>query len=129
LSSPDIDATVTRFDADTPRERLGLAAEAILAHRKRDSDRATFEAEAAVLAFDHGRFTFSVTDEQRSRLDDLLGEYPVFKVAQPETRKADSGTVYVSAVTDPKHAADFVEAAFRSVYELPEDYRLWVAAV
>jgi UDP:flavonoid glycosyltransferase YjiC (YdhE family) len=120
---------VTRFDADGPRERRGLAAEAILAHRKRDSDRTTFEADDVALVFDDGRFTFSVTDEQRPRLDDLLGEYPVFKIAQPETRKADPGTVYVSAVTDPKHAADFVEAAFRSVYELPEDYRLWVTAV
>jgi hypothetical protein len=63
------------------------------------------------------------------RLDAVLAEFPVFKVAHPETRKADEGVVHVSAIADPKHAADFVETLFREVYDRPEDYRLWVAEV
>ncbi|MFB6183061.1 MAG: hypothetical protein ABEI96_00765 [Haloarculaceae archaeon] len=124
---------MTRFDASRPRDRGALVADAITAHRKRDSDRAVFEAvdddRRETLSFADGQVTFVVTDDQYERLTAVLDEFPVFKIAQPETRKADADTVVVSAVTDQKHAAEFVEASFRSVYGFPEDYRLWVAAV
>ncbi len=67
-----------------------------------------------------------VEDDERDALDELLSEYPVFKLEQPETRKARDGTVYVSAVADPKHLADFVEDCCRRVYGLPEAYPLRV---
>jgi hypothetical protein len=124
---------VTRFDAETPEKRRALLAEAVLAHRKRDSDRTVFETDETEpptrIVFSDGQIEFAVDDTERDRLTDLLGEFPVFKVAQPETRKADDGTVFVSAITDPKHAADFLDTAFRAVYDLPEDYRVWVVAV
>ena len=63
---------------------------------------------------------------ERDRLDDLLGEYPVFKLDAPATRKAADRTVYVSAVADPKHLADFIEDCCRRVYDLPAAYPLRV---
>lgn len=134
---------MTRFDANEPAQRRALAAEAVIAHRERASEAAVFEAETDAdddidtggtdkrvrLVYAEGVVTFECTTEERERLDDLLDDFPVFKLQQPDTRKAPEGTVHVSAVADPKRAADFVDAAFRRVYELPEGYRLWVARV
>jgi hypothetical protein len=63
---------------------------------------------------------------ERDRLDELLDEYPVFKLDAPATRKSEDGTVYVSAVADPKHLADFIEDCCRQVYDLPTGYALSV---
>lgn len=67
-----------------------------------------------------------VDDEERARLEDLRADYHVFKLKQPETRRAADGVVYLSAVTDPKHAADFLEALFRAVYGAGDAYALAV---
>jgi len=63
---------------------------------------------------------------ERDRLDELLDEYPVFKLDAPATRKSEDGTVYVSAVADPKHLADFIEDCCRQVYDLSTGYALSV---
>ena len=65
-------------------------------------------------------------DGERAPLDDLLGAYPVFKIDAPATRKAAAGTVYVAAVADPKHLADFIEDCCRQVYGLSEGFGLLV---
>lgn len=126
---------MTRFDAADPAERRALVAEAVLAHRERASEVAVFEAaatddgESTRITYADRVLTLECTDEARGRLDDLLGEYPVFKIKQPDTRKAPEGTVHLSALADPKHVADFVDDAFPAVYDLPGDYRLWVVRV
>lgn len=133
---------MTRFDANEPAQRRALAAEAVIAHRKRASEAAVFqgysgpdrdesgeEGRSVRLVYAEGVITFECTPRERERLDDLLADFPVFKHKAPATRKAPDGIVHVSAVADPKHAADFVDAAFRRVYALPESYRLWVARV
>jgi hypothetical protein len=56
----------------------------------------------------------------------LLDEYPVFKLDAPATRKSEDGAVYISAVADPKHLADFIEDCCRQVYDLPAGYALSV---
>ena len=63
---------------------------------------------------------------ERERLDALLDDYPVFKIDAPATRKAREGEVYVAAVADPKHLADFIEDCCRRVYGLPEGFALRV---
>lgn len=63
---------------------------------------------------------------ERARLEDLLADYPVFKIDGPATRKAPQGEMYVAAVADPKHLADFVEDCCRRVYGLPEGFSLRV---
>ena len=114
---------------EDPAGRRGRLVEAIVEARRAD--------EAVVLGVEggDGRATYEdrslrveVDDEERERLEDLLAEFHVFKVRGPETRKAREGVVHLSAVTDPKHAADFLEALFREVYGAPEDYSLRVEA-
>lgn len=112
--------------ATTPRDRVELFVDAVTTHRSEGTER-------VVLASDHGRAQYAdrlvrldLAPEERERLDDLLDRFHVFKVKQPETRKADEGVVYVSAKADPKHAADFLEGVFRVVFDAPEDYELRV---
>ena len=80
----------------------------------------------ARVTYRNRRLRVEADDDERDRLEALLSEYHVFKVQQPDTRKADEGIVYLSAVTDPKHAADFVEALFREVYGAGREYELRV---
>lgn len=68
----------------------------------------------------------TVTTAHRDRLDALLGEFPVFKIAQPATNKAPEGEVHVSALADPKHTADFLDRLFLDVFNVAESYRLRV---
>lgn len=115
---------MTRFEADTAQDRLALVAEAITAHRKRNSERVVFETDAGRLTYADRTITLDLTDTERERLTDLFESFPVFKIEQPATRKADTGTVHISALADPKHTADFIEHVFRAVYELDEAYEL-----
>jgi len=68
----------------------------------------------------------TVTTGNRERLDALLGEFPVFKVAQPATNKAPEGEIHLSALADPKHTADFLDRLFLDVFGLTADYTLRV---
>jgi hypothetical protein len=138
---------MTRFSADAPGDRRALVAEAVFAHRARDSEAAAFEAGDRRLDYADRVVTVPVgrreetgdadtpddaddgDAELRDRLGALLDGYPVFKVDQPATRKADDDVVYVSAIADPKHVADFVDDCFRRVYGRPNDYELWVTRV
>ena len=122
-----------RFDADDVGDRLALAVDAVTTHRGRGSEGVVFEGvdgdRRVRVEYADRLFTFAVSTGEREALSAHLGSFPVFKVKQPETRKAPDGTVYVSAIADAKHAADFLEGAFRAVYELPEGYELRVVRV
>jgi hypothetical protein len=124
---------VTRFEASTPGERLGLLVDAVTAHRNRGSEGVLLEAEVEGtshrIEYADRLVRLEADDDAEERLDDLLDSFPVFKIKQPETRKADSGVVYVSAIADPKHAAEFIEGVFRAVYRADEDYTLRVVRV
>lgn len=113
--------------ATTPEARRQAIVDAVVEARTADADVAFVGAGTArdvVVAYEDRSLRLEVTAEEHDRLDGLLSEYHVFKVAQPATRRADDGVVWLSAVTDPKHTADFVEALFRTVYGFGEDYRL-----
>ena len=122
-----------RFEADEAGERLALAVDAVTTHRTRGSEGAVFEGVDGTrrvrVEYADRLFTLTVSAGERDALSDHLGSFPVFKVKQPETRKAPEGTVHVSAIADPKHAADFLEGTFQSVYGLPADYELRVVRV
>lgn len=115
---------MTRFEAHTAHDRLTLVAEAITAHRSRNSKRVVLETDAGRLTYADRTITLDLTDAERERLESLFESFPVFKIEQPATRKAADATVHISALADPKHTADFVERVFRRVYELDEDYEL-----
>ncbi|MFC7226577.1 hypothetical protein N0B31_04120 [Salinirubellus salinus] len=129
---------MTRFEATDPADRLGLAVDAVTAHRARSSDGVRFEGHpvaadgdsaAPVVEYTDRVLRLELDDAARERLDELLGSFPVFKLKQPETRKADAGVVYVSVIADAKHAAEFVDATFREVHGLGDGYELRVVRV
>ena len=111
--------------ADAPRDRLVAFVRAVNAQRT-GGDGVVFETDAGRLEYADRAVTLDVGDEERERLDALLGAYPVFKVKQPETRKAPEGRVVLSAIADAKHLADFLESVFREVFGAPEGYELRV---
>ena len=120
-------AAKRRVMPSTPETRRRAVVEAVLGARKAD-EAVTFVADGprARVTYQDRRLRVDVDETERERLETLLSEYPVFKIQQPDTRKADEGVVYLSAVTDPKHAADFVEALFREVYGAGREYELRV---
>ncbi|MFC5972639.1 hypothetical protein ACFPYI_14975 [Halomarina salina] len=112
--------------ADTPQDRLVAFVRAVNAQRTGGGDGVAFESDAGRLDYADRTVTLELGDEERERLDALLDEYPVFKVKQPETRKAPDGVVVLSAIADAKHLADFLESVFRDVFDADEGYELRV---
>lgn len=113
-------------DADDDPETRRRALVRSIVEARRTGDPVVLEGVDRSVTYEDRALELAVDSDERDRLEGLLSEYHVFKVKQPETRKADPGVVYLSAVTDPKHAADFLEALFREVYGAPEGYELRV---
>jgi len=115
-------------DASTPADRRVQITRAIAAHRRGDSESPVSFGLAGddqpTVAYEDREIILGVDDDERDRLDTLLDEFPVFKIAQPDTRKAPDGVVHVSALADPKHAADFLDRLFLDVFEAGEGYEL-----
>ena len=109
--------------ARTPADRRARLVDAIVAARD-DGGTVVFVGSDARVEYEDRRFRLELGADEADRLESFLASYPVFKYKQPETRKAPEDVVYVSAVTDPKHAADFLEELFREVYGADEDYEL-----
>ena len=129
-------------DADAASRRAKIA-EAITAHRKAGSQSPVLfvagdgddgddggDGESAgdrpFVDYEDREITVEVDDAERERLDGLLDEFHVFKVAQPASRKAPDGVVVLSAIADAKHAADFIDRLFLDVYVVGEGYELRV---
>ena len=110
---------------DDPESRRRVLIKQILGARRR-GERVVFEAGGDRVVFDDRRLRVELDADERERLDDLLGAFRACKIEQPTTRKAADGVVYLSAVTDAKHAADFLESLFREVYGAGEGYELRV---
>ncbi len=137
---------MTRFDATDPTERRKLVADAVRAHRERPgSEFLTVEGawESAGEEPDAGEpaplpwvqfadrtFNLDVIEDELARLNDLLGEFPEFRVESRESPETVEGTnVRITAKSDAGRLAAFVDEAFLRVYGAPADYRLWVVAV
>lgn len=113
--------------ATTPGARRTRIVRAVEAHRREGGEPVELRAGGVRLRYEDRELTLPVSEAQRDRLDALMASYPVFKLAQPATRKAPEGTVVVAAIADPKHLADFCEDCFREVHGLDEGYALTVA--
>ncbi len=134
---------MTRFDADDPRERRKLFAEAIAAHRTRASQFVTFEADTDAddgdgedadprqwVQFGDNTFNLDVTDDELDDLKQLVGEFPEFRIEQLESPDEAEGTnARITARSDPNRLATFADRLFLEVYDRDPDYRAWVAAV
>jgi len=128
---------MTRFAAESSTERRKLFVDAVVAHRERASAFLTVEADpeseddpAPWVQFGDRTFNLDCTDDELARLKSLLESYPAFRIDQLETPEEAEGTnVRITARSDANRLAAFVDDVFRTVYDRPEDYRAWVAAV
>ncbi|MFC7098251.1 hypothetical protein [Halobaculum marinum] len=147
---------MTRFDADTAADRRKLFADAVTAHRERGSAFLTIEVEPPReelqfgesdeagdgdaaddenspppwIQFAEKTFNLDCTDEELSRLHDLLDDYPEFRVdEQTEPEEAEGTNLRISARSDANRLASFLDRAFAEVYDQPDDYRAWVVQI
>lgn len=143
---------MTRFDADTSAERQKLFADAVRAHRERNSPFLTIEPEptpeenAAVgdddlpegapersvpwVQFAEKTVNVDCTDDELDRLTDLLEDYPDFRIDEMERPEDTHGTnVRITARADPNRLAGFFDRVFLDVYERGEEYRAWVVEI
>jgi len=129
---------MTRFDADTAQHRRDLIAEAVRAHRERESRFCTVEADPAFademgvqwVQFGDGLVNLDCTDQELSRLTDLLSARGGMSVTERESPEDAEGTnVRVEVHGDAERVAGLIEDCFREVYELPEDVRVWAVEV
>ena len=132
---------MTRFDAAEPRERQKLFADAIAAHRTRASAFLTLEAEhdpdidgedspAPWVQFAENTFNLDVDDDELDRLNDVVEDFPAFRIDQLEAPEAAEATnVRITARSDANRLAAFADRVFQDVYDREDDYRAWVAAV
>lgn len=133
---------MTRFDAAEPTERRRLFADGVTAHRERASGFCTFEVDPDSdtsgaeegpppwIQFAERLFNLDCTDAELDRLKSLLSEFPEFRIDELNSPEDAAATnVTISARSDANRLAGFIERAFREVYELAEDYRVWAADV
>jgi hypothetical protein len=82
------------------------------------------------IQFGDGTLNLDCTDAELDDLKAVLGEFPAFKIddiIRPE--ETEGVNVRVSALADPNRVAQCVERLFREIYDQPEEFRAWVAAV
>ena len=136
---------MTRFDADTDADRIELVADAIAAHRERDSAFCTLEADEDPsgdpeflppwVQFADGTLNLDCTDDELDRLATLVSRFGAFTIEERETVPAESaeedpGTnVRIDARADDERVGQFVDAVFQEVYDLPAEFRLWAVEV
>ncbi|MFB6271125.1 MAG: hypothetical protein ABEH83_14370 [Halobacterium sp.] len=136
---------MTRFDAETEADRVALVADAIEAHRERDSAFCTLEADEEPsddpellppwVQFADGTLNLDCTDDELDALSTVVSRFGAFTITERESIAAETaeespGTnVRIRAQTDPERVGQFVDAVFRDAYGLPEDFRLWAVEV
>lgn len=82
------------------------------------------------IQFGDTEFNLDCTDAELERLESLLDEFPEFRIDQLETPdEAEATNVRITARSDANRLAAFADRAFTDVYDQPDDYRLWIAAV
>ncbi|MFB6071114.1 MAG: hypothetical protein ABEJ76_08830 [Halanaeroarchaeum sp.] len=130
---------MTRFDAATADGRVGLVADAIAAHRERDSHHCTVVTgggipdEPAPWVQFAGRdsvLNVDVTDAEYDRLERVLEEVRGLTVAERSSPDdADGTNVRLAVQVDDDRVAQVVERLFREVFDRPADYRLWATQI
>ncbi|MFB6122898.1 MAG: hypothetical protein ABEJ78_05505 [Haloferacaceae archaeon] len=128
---------MTRFDADDRTERRKLFADAVAAHRDRDSDFLTVEADptddeavAPWVQLAVETFNLDCTDDELERLKSLLEAFPEFRIDRLERpEEAEGANVRITARSDANRLAAFVDRAFQDVYGRDDDYRAWVVRI
>lgn len=79
------------------------------------------------IQFAEDTFNLDCTDTEYERLTTVVDDYPEFRIDElHEPEAADGRNVRITARSDANRLAGFAERVFRDVYELPEEYRVWV---
>ena len=107
-----------------------MTIEAAAENADASNDAASADESTPWVQFADGTLNLDCTDDELDRLKSLLNEFRAFTVddlATPED--ADGTNVRVTARTDDERVAEFVDRVFRRVYDHPEEYRAWIAAV
>lgn len=143
---------MSRFAADTPEERRALLADAIQAHRERDSPFVTFEAEPAdkdggvdgngdddgagaaesptpwiQYADDEGLLNLDCTDAELPAIEAVIDEFGGASVAdRTSPAEADGTNLKIQVRGDDERVAMLGASFFRDGFGLPVDYQLWV---
>lgn len=124
---------MTRFSADSEEDRRTLFADAIAAHRARESPFCTFEGDAddpAWIQVGGDTLNLDCTDRELDRLKSLLAEFSAFSIEGLTSPENATGTnVRVQTFADGERIAGFVERCFRDVYEQPDGYVAWATEV
>ncbi|WP_435194911.1 hypothetical protein [Natronomonas sp. EA1] len=107
------------------RERRVTLVRALHAHRG-ETETLRIEAGGETLEFSNSVLRVPAPVET---VEPFLAEHPVFKVKQPETRKASEGVTFVSAKADANHLAGFIDAVFEDLFSLGDGYDLAVSVV
>lgn len=131
---------MSRFRAESVDAREELFADAISAHRARESPFCTLESagaeegdgdeQPAWIQFAEDTLNLDCTDAELDRLKGLLDEFPAFTIDelnQPED--AEGTNVRISAFADEERIAAFIERCFREVYDRPEGYVAWATEI
>lgn len=140
---------MTRFDAATPEDRRALIADAVAAHRDRESPYVTIEADGPPGGDDDdepddasdapawvqfrapdGLLNLDCTDAELDRLGTLLDRYPECTIEARESPDDAEGTnVKIRTYTDDDRLAGLVDDLFVDVYGYDRSVRLWAATV
>lgn len=124
---------MTRFRADAEESRRALFADAIAAHRARESPFCTFEVDAedpAWIQVGDDTLNLDCTDGELDRLKSLLAGFSAFSIEGLTSPENAAGTnVRVQAFADEERIAGFVERCFREVYEQPDGYVVWATEI
>ncbi len=140
---------MTRFSADSPAERRDLFADAVAAHRIRESQFCTLEAaegepwiqvgsdtgaddsaDRSESGTGAGVLNLDCTDEEFDRLKQLLNEFPGFSIEELASPENVHGTnVRIGTFADDERVAEFVERCLQTVYEQPENAVVWVTEI
>lgn len=124
---------MTRFNADSEEDRRTLFADAIAAHRARESPFCTFEVDTddpAWIQVGGDTLNLDCTDGELDRLKSLLNEFSAFSIEGLTSPENTQGTnVRVQTFADDERIAAFVERCFRGVYERSDGYAVWASEI
>ncbi len=65
---------------------------------------------------------------RRSALETMLERFPVFKIQQPETRKAPAEVVNIAVLADVPHTAQFLDGLLCDLHGLGSEYTLQISS-
>jgi len=134
---------MTRFSAETGAERRTLFAEAIAAHRERESPFLTIEAQRSEgaptedgpapwvqFATDAGLLNLDCTDEEIDAVESVVREFGGARIVErtaPE--EADGINLQIAVEGDEERIATLIESLFRDGFGLAEDYWAWATRI